>query len=230
MAWRRSVAALAAIVAVVLAWAAINVTAFAEGIWLSAALPITAAGPPAILFGAVQIWLHRRRAHYFARQSKLLQHVQAPGLGAFLARNPDFLSEPVRQDAAIVFIDISGFTGLSETLGPNAVRELLDGFYRSGRRGGHGKRRRHHQLHGRRRDGAVRPAAMRPPMTPSMPPAAPSGSAVGPATGSRHCRRQSRRGSDSRSARISAPSLPRGSAARTSRSPRPAIPSTWQAV
>ena len=130
MAWRRSVAALAAIVAVLLAWAAINVTAFAEGIWLSAALPITAAGPPAILFGAVQIWLHRRRAHYFAGQSKLLQHVQAPGLGAFLARNPDFLSEPVRQDAAIVFIDISGFTGLSETLGPNAVRELLDGFYR----------------------------------------------------------------------------------------------------
>jgi adenylate cyclase len=130
LAWRRSLAALAAITVVVLAWGAINVIAFAEGIWLSAALPITAAGPPAILFGAIQIWLHRRRAHYFARQSILLQHVQAPGLGAFLARNPDFLSEPVRQDAAILFIDISGFTGLSETLGPNAVRELLDGFYR----------------------------------------------------------------------------------------------------
>jgi adenylate cyclase len=130
MTWRRSVAALVAIVAVVFTWALINVAAFNEGIWLSAALPLTATGPPAILFGAVQIWLHRRRAHYFAGQSKLLQHVQAPGLGAFLARNPDFLSEPVRQHAAILFIDISGFTGLSETLGPDAVRELLDGFYR----------------------------------------------------------------------------------------------------
>ena len=56
--------------------------------------------------------------------------MQAPGLGRWLAENPDFLSEPVRQDAAIVFIDISGFTGLSERLGPNAVRELLNGFYR----------------------------------------------------------------------------------------------------
>ena len=124
MTWRRSVAALAAITVVVLAWGAINVTAFAEGIWLSAALPITAAGPPAILFGAIQIWLHRRRAHYFAGQSKLLQHVQAPGLGAFLVRNPDFLSEPVRQNAAILFIDISGFTGLSETLGMTRTQGL----------------------------------------------------------------------------------------------------------
>ena len=130
LAWRHGAGALVAVVGVVLAWVILNVTAFANGIWLSAALPMTAAGPPALLFGGVQMWLDKRRARHFASQSQLLQHVHAPGLGAWLAENPGFLAEPVRQDAAIVFIDISGFTGLSERLGPNAVRELLNGFYR----------------------------------------------------------------------------------------------------
>jgi adenylate cyclase len=104
------------------------VVAFSHGIWLSATLPIAAAAPPAILFGSAQIWLSRRRAQHFAKQSELLQRFQAPGLGEWLAQHPDFLSEPVRQDAAIVFIDLSGFTGLSETLGPTAIRELLNAF------------------------------------------------------------------------------------------------------
>jgi adenylate cyclase len=130
LAWRAGAGALIAIVGVVLAWAVFNVVAFANGVWLSAALPLTAAGPPVLAFGAVQLWIDRRRARLFASQSTLLQHVQAPGLGQWLAENPDFLTEPVRQDAAIVFIDISGFTGLSERLGPSAVREVLNGFYR----------------------------------------------------------------------------------------------------
>ena len=99
---------------------------------------MTAAGPPAILFGAVQLWLDRRRAQYFASQSKLLQHVQAPGLGAWLAENPDFLSEPVRQDAAIVFIDISGFTGLSETARAERRSRIAERLLQAGRRGGDG--------------------------------------------------------------------------------------------
>ena len=130
LAWRHGAGALVAVIGILVAWAVLNVAAFANGIWLSAALPMTAAGPPAIVFGAVQMWLDKRRVRHFARQSELLQHVHAPGLGAWLAKNPGFLAEPVRQDAAIVFIDISGFTGLSERLGPNAVRELLNGFYR----------------------------------------------------------------------------------------------------
>jgi adenylate cyclase len=129
LAWRRSVIGLAAIIAVVCTWLAINMIAFANGVWLSAAIPIAAAVPPLLLFGASQLLLDRRRAQHFATQSKMLQSVQAPGLGKWLARNPDFLAEPVRQDAAVVFIDLSGFTGLSEVLGPIATRELLNGFY-----------------------------------------------------------------------------------------------------
>ena len=62
--------------------------------------------------------------------------MQAPGLGAWLAENPDFLSEPVRQDAAIVFIDISGFTGLSETARAERRARIAERLLPAGRRGG----------------------------------------------------------------------------------------------
>jgi adenylate cyclase len=129
LAWRRSAIGFGAIVCVVVVWLGINLVAFSHGIWLSAALPMAAAAPPAILFGSAQIWLGRRRAQHFAKQSELLQRFHTPALAEWLIQHPDFLLEPVRQDAAIVFIDLSGFTGLSETLGPNAIRELLKVFY-----------------------------------------------------------------------------------------------------
>ena len=129
IAWRRSVIGIAAIGAVIVLWLSTNFFAFSHGLWLSVALPLAVAIPPAMLFGLSQIWLDRRRARQFAGQAELLQKFQAPALSRMLARNPDFLSQPVRQDAAIVFIDMSGFTGLSETLGPDGVRELLNGFY-----------------------------------------------------------------------------------------------------
>ena len=127
--WRRSAIGFGAIICVVVVWLGINMIAFSQGFWLSAALPMAAAAPPAIVFGSAQIWLGRQRAQHFAKQSELLQRFHTPILSEWLVQHPDFLSTPVRQDAAIVFIDLSGFTGLSETLGPNAVRELLKVFY-----------------------------------------------------------------------------------------------------
>lgn len=129
LAWQRSAIGLAAMAAVVVASVAINVIAFANGIWLAAALPIAAATPPVILFGCAQLLLGRSQAAHFASQSDLLQRIHAPGLAEFLARDPQFLAEPVEQQAAVVFIDINGFTGLSESIGPTAVRELLNDFY-----------------------------------------------------------------------------------------------------
>jgi adenylate cyclase len=129
LAWRRSTLALASIAAVLAVWAVVNYAAFSRGIWLSAALPIAAAAPPAILFGAVQLWLNRRQAHYYAMRSELLQQFQAPALRKWLTRNPAFLLEPVHLDAAIIFIDLSGFTSLSETLGLDAGLALLKDFH-----------------------------------------------------------------------------------------------------
>ncbi|MDL2402157.1 CHASE2 domain-containing protein [Rhizobium mayense] len=129
IAWRRNTIGLIMALCVILAWLSINLSAFKHGIWLSAAMPMAAVMPPALLFGAAQLWLGRKQAKHFELQSELLQRIQAPGLAEYLARDPGFLAQPVRQEAAIVFIDLNGFTGLSEAIGPTAVRELLNGFY-----------------------------------------------------------------------------------------------------
>src|SRR5262249_11392208 len=104
LAWSRSAVGLMLIAAVLLVVMTANYIAFSRGIWLSAALPLAAAGPPVVLFGAVQLWLNRQQAQYFAMKSDLLQQFQAPVLRKWLAKNPDFLREPVHQDAAIIFI------------------------------------------------------------------------------------------------------------------------------
>ncbi len=129
LAWRRSAIGLIATLIVVLTFAAANVLVFSRWIWLSAALPIAATAPPTILFAAVQLWSGRRRAQYFATRSKLLGQFQAPDIQEWLTRDPGFLKEPIRQNAAVIFIDLSGFTSLSERLGPGPVRDLLKEFH-----------------------------------------------------------------------------------------------------
>jgi adenylate cyclase len=129
LAWRRSMAGLVAAAAVVLVWAVTISLAFSSGILLSAAVPLAAFTPPVVLFSAFQLWSGRRRAQYFATKSELLEQFQAPAIQEWLTRDPDFLAKPVRQNAAIVFIDLSGFTSVSEQLGPDRIRELLKEFH-----------------------------------------------------------------------------------------------------
>jgi len=129
LAWQRSAIGLLAIVAVVLAWMAGNFAAFSHGVWLSAALPVAAAAPPCLAFGAIQLWLNRRRAQYYAAKSELLQQFQAPALRRWLAKDPKFLLEPMHQNAAVVFIDLSGFTSLSEKLGMDEALVMLKDFH-----------------------------------------------------------------------------------------------------
>jgi adenylate cyclase len=129
LAWRQSALGLVAAAAVALIWAGAIFFAFSSGIWLSAAVPVAAAAPPAVLFAAVQLWSGRRRATYFAARNELLEQFQAPGVQEWLTRDPNFLAQPVSQNAAIVFIDLSGFTSLSERLEPDRIRELLKDFH-----------------------------------------------------------------------------------------------------
>jgi adenylate cyclase len=127
--WRRNALGLLTATAVVAAWAVANAAAFAYGIWLDAAATIAAAAPPVFLFGALQLWSGQQSAQHLAAQNRLLEQFQTPGLQQWLSHNPDFLLTPVRQDAAVVFVDLSGFTSLSETLDPDATQELLKAFH-----------------------------------------------------------------------------------------------------
>jgi adenylate cyclase len=129
LAWRRNAIGLIATGAVLALWLCVNFIAFAHGVGLSATLALAAAAPPAILFGALQLWSGRARAQQFASRSALFQQFQPPAIRDGLLRDPAFLAEPVQQNASIVFIDLNGFTGLSETLSAEAVRNLLQEFH-----------------------------------------------------------------------------------------------------
>lgn len=129
LAWRRNAVGLLAVSAAILAWAIANSVAFAHGIWLDAATTMAATLPPVVLFGTLQLWSGRRNAQHLAVQNRLLEQFQPPGLQQWLTRDPEFLLSPVRQHAAVVFIDLSGFTSLSETLDPDATRSLLKEFH-----------------------------------------------------------------------------------------------------
>jgi adenylate cyclase len=96
---------------------------------MNAAVPVAAAAVPVVFFGSLQLWSDRQQAQYFAARNVLLEQFQAPAIQNWLARDPNFLAKPVRQNAAVVFIDLSGFTSLSEQLGPDETRDLLKAFH-----------------------------------------------------------------------------------------------------
>ena len=127
--WRRNAMGLLVAAAVVLIWVVTNFLAFSSGIVMSVAVPVAAAAVPVIFFGSLQLWSGRRQAQYFAARNELLEQFQAPAIQKWLARDPNFLAEPVRQNAAVVFIDLSGFTSLSEQLGPDETRDVLKEFH-----------------------------------------------------------------------------------------------------
>jgi adenylate cyclase len=127
--WRRSAVGLIAAAAVVLIWGVANFLAFSSGLMMSAAVPIVAAAVPVVFFGSLQLWSGRQQLQYFVARNELLEQFQAPAIQKWLAQDPNFLAEPVRQNAAVVFIDLSGFTSLSEQLGPDETREVLKVFH-----------------------------------------------------------------------------------------------------
>jgi adenylate cyclase len=227
LAWRRSLLGLAAIAVVLLAWLAANFALFKAGTWLSVSLPLAAGFPAAVLFGAFHIWQDRRLASALARRNEILQRFQAPALREWLEKDPLFLAEPVRQEAAVVFIDL--FRLHRPQPGHERCRDTRPArrFLPRHRAGDARPWRRHHQLHGRRRHDRLRPAASRLPVTPPTRLPAPPHWWPAQRNGSTPSRRRAATGSASSSAHIAVRSSHRVSAAAaSSRSPRPATPST----
>jgi len=55
----------------------------------------------------------------------MLARFQSPLLLDHMLREPQFLDKPLRQDVAVMFLDLSGSTGVAEALGPERSRDLL---------------------------------------------------------------------------------------------------------
>ncbi|MEA2758935.1 MAG: adenylate cyclase [Methylobacteriaceae bacterium] len=112
-----------------LIWLAVAVSAFTWNYWLAMALPLAATLATGLTFGSLRLWLEQRSKQRMRVQREAFRRFQSPAIADTLARNPSFLLEPVQQNAAILFVDLSGFTGLSERLGAQRTRDFLKEFH-----------------------------------------------------------------------------------------------------
>jgi adenylate cyclase len=125
MAMRRAAMGLALASLVFVLWLAWVFLAFVHGYWVSVAAPLTAALPLAAGFAAARSIVERRAGARMAAERSTLAKFQSPLLLDRILKEPDFLEKPVRQDVAVMFLDLSGSTGVAEALGPERSRDLL---------------------------------------------------------------------------------------------------------
>jgi adenylate cyclase len=110
-------------------WLILVIFAFTRNYWFAMALPLAATLPVGLLFGSLRLWLEQRSKQRMRRQREAFRRFQSPAIADTIATNPRFLLEPVEQNAAILFVDLSGFTGLSEQLGAQRTRNFLKEFH-----------------------------------------------------------------------------------------------------
>jgi adenylate cyclase len=125
MAMRRAAVGLMLASLVFVLWLAGVFLAFTHCYWLSIAAPLASALPLTIGFAAARSIVERRAGTKIAAERSALAKFQSPLLLNHLLREPDFLEKPVRQDVAVLFLDLSGSTGVAEALGPEGSRDLL---------------------------------------------------------------------------------------------------------
>lgn len=111
------------------AWLVVTAVFFHQGLWLNGALPIAASLPPFTGLMIARQFSERSRARRLLQGQQALGRFQSPRLARHIAQDPHFLSEPREQKAAILFIDLSGYTGLSEELSAAETREFLKQFH-----------------------------------------------------------------------------------------------------
>ena len=128
MAMRRPAIGFAVAGFVFVLWAAGVFLAFVNGAWLSIAAPLASTAPLAVGYAAARYIVERQASGRIAAEKAMLAKFQSPLLLDHILREPRFLQEPVRQDIAVLFLDLSGFTGAAEALGPERSRDILGGM------------------------------------------------------------------------------------------------------
>ena len=125
MAMRRAAIGLALAALVFVLWAAGVFLAFVNGYWLSMALPLATSVPLVAGYTGARFLVERHSGRKAAAERAMLARFQSPLLLDHMLREPQFLDKPVRQDVAVMFLDLSGSTGVAEALGPERSRDLL---------------------------------------------------------------------------------------------------------
>jgi adenylate cyclase len=125
MAMRRAAIGLTLASLVFVLWLGGVFVAFVNGYWLAIAAPLASVLPLTVGFAAARSIVERREGTKIAAERSTLARFHAPVLLDHLLKEPDFLEKPVRQDVAVMFLDLSESTGVAEALGPEWSRDLL---------------------------------------------------------------------------------------------------------
>jgi adenylate cyclase len=125
---RRSALGLGLAGIVLTVWAGLVFAAFLGGYWLSFAIPLAAVLPITASYGLTRLALDRSTARRVTGEKQALAKFQSQLLVRHILENPQFLDKPIRQDVSVIFLDLSGFTGVAEALGPQWARDLLADF------------------------------------------------------------------------------------------------------
>lgn len=121
---RRAALGFAAAGAVVVLWALGAFLAFLGGVWFDMATPLALALPLGAAYATARVIAERSAGARLSADRATLASFHSPALLDHLLQ-PGFLAEPVRQVAAVLFLDLTGSTGVAETLGPERSRDLL---------------------------------------------------------------------------------------------------------
>jgi adenylate cyclase len=125
IAMRRAAVGLALAALVFLFWAGGVFLAFVNGYWLSMALPLATSVPVIAGYTGARFIVERHSGRKAIAERAMLAKFQSPLLLDHMLREPQFLDKPVRQDVAVMFLDLTGSTGVVEVLGPELSRDLL---------------------------------------------------------------------------------------------------------
>ncbi len=129
LSWRRVSVGLALSALIATLWLVGVMVAFAYNYWLNLAAPLAALLPAAFGFAACRMVFDAKQTHRLQRQASELGRFQSPVFTRKLAEDPDFLLAPVEREAAILFVDLTGFTGLAQSIGPLATETMLRVFH-----------------------------------------------------------------------------------------------------
>lgn len=102
---------------------------FSQGYWLSATIPLAGSLPVILTLVLTRQVVDRRTSQKRLLAQQELSRFQHPVVAQKITGTPNFLAEPIEQEAAILFVDLAGFTGVSEQLGAARSRAFLKEFH-----------------------------------------------------------------------------------------------------
>ena len=115
---------------VLVVWIGAAWLAFPFGYWVSVAVPLVGVAVPM----APAVFYRYAKERYAATSSErvigVLKKFQSPAVAELISNNPNFLENPESRRIVVCFVDLTGFTGMSQELGPVRSEAFLKQFHR----------------------------------------------------------------------------------------------------